>query len=101
MQVSTQHTGDTITITLEGRFDFSAHRVFRSQYEATLQIPEVKHIALNMAKVEYLDSSALGMLLLLNEGARASNIQVAIVNCPENVMKILNIANFGRIFKIS
>ncbi len=101
MQVSTQHNCDTITITLEGRFDFSAHRVFRSQYEASLQIPEVKHVALNMAKVEYLDSSALGMLLLLNEGARANNIQVAIINCPENVMKILNIANFGRIFKIS
>jgi anti-anti-sigma factor len=86
---------------MEGRFDFSAHRVFRSQYESCLQIPGVKHVALNMAKVEYLDSSALGMLLLLNEGARATNIQVAITNCPDNVKKILNIANFERIFNVS
>jgi anti-anti-sigma factor len=101
MQVTIQHTDDTVTMIMEGRFDFSAHRDFRNQYEVALQIAGLKHIALSMEKVEYLDSSALGMLLLLNERARASNIQTTIINCPENVMKILNIANFGRIFKIS
>jgi anti-anti-sigma factor len=101
MQVTIQHSGDMVTMAMEGRFDFSAHRDFRTQYEAALQLPDIKQIALNMANVEYLDSSALGMLLLLNERARSSNIQITIVQCPENVKKILNIANFGRIFNIS
>jgi anti-anti-sigma factor len=51
-----------------------------------------------MAGVEYLDSSALGMLLILKERAGATNKRVAITNCRGAVKQVLDIANFGKLF---
>ena len=54
---------------------------------------------LNMSELTYLDSSALGMLLLLKDYAQ-KDVNIAIVNCIPEVYKILEIANFDRLFAI-
>jgi anti-anti-sigma factor len=48
----------------------------------------------------YLDSSALGMLLLLRDHAGGDSSQVKIVNCNADVKKILTISNFEQLFTI-
>jgi anti-anti-sigma factor len=48
----------------------------------------------------YLDSSALGMLLLLRDHAGGDSSQVKIVNCNADVKKILSISNFEQLFTI-
>ena len=101
MNIASKQDGDKVTLVLSGRFDFSVHRDFRTGYEDALNAAGAKKIALDMAAVDYLDSSALGMLLLLNERARATNAEVSIVRCSPGVMKILEIANFSKIIKIS
>lgn len=100
MNISTKQAGTETILALSGRFDFNAHRDFRNSYEAALQNSATKTINLDMALVDYLDSSALGMLLLLNEKARAANIEIVISACPQNVRKIIEVANFSKIFKI-
>ncbi len=100
MNIVSKQVGGEFVLALSGRFDFNAHRDFRNGYEPALQNSSVKTLNLNMEKVDYLDSSALGMLLLLNEKARASNIEVIISACPANIKKIIEVANFSRIFKI-
>jgi len=53
-----------------------------------------------MSKLDYLDSSALGMLMLLNERAKAVSKSIALV-CPSDVVKqVLEVANFNRLFTI-
>ncbi len=101
MNITSKQEADKITLTLNGRFDFSVHRDFRTSYEDALKITGIKKIALDMSAVDYLDSSALGMLLLLNERARATNAEVNIARCSPGVMKILEIANFSKIIKTS
>jgi anti-anti-sigma factor len=101
MDISKKQDGDKVTLALSGRFDFSAHRNFRNYYQDALELVNIKSIVLDMAGVDYLDSSALGMLLLLNEHARASNVEISITHCSAGVMKILNIANFSKIIKIA
>ena len=101
MKITRKQDGDNVTLTLNGRFDFSAHRDFRTSYEDALKITGIKKITLDMAAVNYLDSSALGMLLLLNERARNSSAEVNITRCSTGVMKILDIANFSKIIKIT
>jgi len=48
----------------------------------------------------YLDSSALGMLLLLRDHAGGETAHVRIVNCNPDVRKILTISNFEQLFNI-
>lgn len=91
---------DTAVIRLTGRFDFSGHREFRHCYEAALQEPAVRRIDVDLKNVEYLDSSALGMLLLLKEQADARALPVALLNCGGTVKDILEVANFGVMFSM-
>jgi anti-anti-sigma factor len=88
-------------IQLHGRFDVSAHRAFKSSYESQLAATGVDELKIDMGGVEYVDSSALGMLLILKERAGAANKRLALTNCRGSVRRILDIANFGKLFQIS
>ena len=88
------------TIRLGGRFDFSAHRVFRDAVAQALVPGEVRELQVDLRDVGYLDSSALGMLLMLRDKARAANCLLSLANCTGNVKQILEIANFGRLFSM-
>lgn len=91
-------SGDELTISIEGRFDFSAHQEFRDCYERIEDDPDSYVVDLN--RTTYLDSSALGMLLLLRDHAGGDNAEVRIVNCNRDVKKILTISNFEQLFSI-
>ena len=62
MQTQVRTSEGVAQIQLQGRFDFGAHREFKSSYEAPLGAPEVRELEIDMAGVEYLDSSALAPL---------------------------------------
>ncbi len=51
-------------------------------------------------QVVYLDSSALGMLLLLKEKVNSAHKSLALINCHDSVRQVLEIACFGKIFTI-
>jgi anti-anti-sigma factor len=85
-------------IRLAGRFDFNAHRTFREACEPALHLAGVREIEIDFSDVEYLDSSALGMLLMLKEKAQATSRVVALANCNGTVKQVLDIANFGKLF---
>jgi len=86
---------------MNGRFDFFAHREFKDAYSQLLQQKNLARLVLNMADVSYLDSSALGMLLLLNERAAAENKIVELSRANTTTKQIFDIANFGKLFTIS
>lgn len=90
------------TLAIQGRFDFSAHKEFRKCGEEALAMPGLKTIEVDLREVDYLDSSALGMLLLLREKARAASAcEVSLSGCRGLVQQILEVANFSRLFKIT
>jgi anti-anti-sigma factor len=86
-------------IRLQGRFDFNAHRDFREAIDTALASPAVA-IAVDFDGVEYLDSSALGMLLMLRDRAKGASREVTLTSCRGAVRQILDIANFGKLFSI-
>ncbi len=89
------------TLAVVGRFDFNIHREFRQNYEDILATPGIREIAVDLSRVEYIDSSALGMLLLLREKAMDRNIRVDLEHAHGAVRSVLEVANFGRLFQIS
>lgn len=100
MQVTKIIDGGKAVMKLSGRFDFNTHRDFREGFEAILKNADVRSLDLDFSDVDYMDSSALGMLLLLNERAMARNISLSLVGCAGVVKQILDIANFGKLFTI-
>lgn len=100
MAISAQLDADdqALVINVSGRFDFSLHQEFRDAYEG--QQAEVGAYRVDMSEATYLDSSALGMLLLLRDYAGGDQARVEIVNCNADVRKILSISNFEQLFTI-
>lgn len=91
--------GKELTIKVKGRFDFSAHQEFRNAYESAPQ--SMSSFIVDLRDATYLDSSALGMLLLLRDHAGGDTAHVRIVNCNPDVRKILTISNFEQLFSIN
>ena len=89
---------ECLTILVKGRFDYSCHKSFKDAYS---DVSKAKAYEVNLADVTYLDSSALGMLLLLRDHAGSEKIQVRLVNVNSAVIDILKIANFHRLFDIT
>lgn len=87
-----------ISITVDQNFDFSQHQSFRDSYSKC----DVKgtHFTLDLSDTEYIDSSALGMILLLKEHADNISGTLLISKPSRTVNKILEIAQFHRLMSI-
>ena len=96
--ITTSASETELTISIRGRFDFSAQRNFRHAYETIENCPTT--FLINMNETTYVDSSALGMLLILREHAGGDEAKITLINCNEDIKKNLQITNFGKLFKI-
>lgn len=98
MAIGYEFDKGTLTIKLAGRLDFAMYQAFSDAYSS--QEPDhVSHYILDMSALSYLDSSALGMLLLLKDHA-TNTAKISIINCSKDVSKIFEIANFNQLFDI-
>ena len=97
-QVSCRRKARTVTIRIRGRFDYTAHREFRKAYEK--EVLENTTVVLDMAQVDRIDSTALGMLLALQERAGGRHADVVLENCSAGVREVLEVANFQKLFRI-
>ncbi|HNQ04936.1 MAG TPA: STAS domain-containing protein [Thiobacillaceae bacterium] len=98
MQIARQDETHRVLLRLSGRFDFHCHGDFRRAYEEALETSPASLLVLDFTEVDYLDSSALGMLLLLREKADASEKQIVLSGLQGMVKQILDVANFGKLF---
>lgn len=88
------------SIFMEGRFDFLVHREFKQAYMDMLDNPAIHEIEVDMQRLDFMDSSALGMLLLLRERVHAVSKSIALANPSEIASKLLWVANFDKLFPI-
>ncbi len=92
-------TEGELTIKIDGRFDFGIHQDFRNAYEKAGE--KASSFIIDLRTTSYLDSSALGMLLLLRDYAGGDKADINIINANPDVLKILTISNFQQLFKIA
>ncbi len=101
MQVNVTKDGGKVLIQLSGRFDFNTHHEFRSAVEPLATDAGVTVVTIDFSDVDYLDSSALGMLLMLRDRMSSAKKEVTLAGVHGNVKQVLDIANFGKLFRIS
>ena len=96
--ISRSYDGNDLIIKVNGKFDYSLHSEFRKSYKDEEVSGEYR---VDLEETDYLDSSALGMLLLLKEYAEASSSSVKIINAGSEIKEILVIASFDKLFEIN
>jgi len=95
--VTSSREGSTVTIRISGHFGFPAYRPFREAYVTN---PAGTRYVVDLHGTEYMDSSALGMLLVLREHAGGERAAIRIEKARPEVRQILQTAHFDRLFTI-
>lgn len=90
--------GNTITITMPPEFDFHSHKEFR-QFQ-TNSTASTKFV-LDFAQTRFIDSSALGMLLLMREELGGDRSRIKLINCQKTIRGLLEMANFHKLFDVA
>lgn len=90
---NSKHDEFQITVHNNGRFDFSVYKEFRDAYA---DHDRAYTYVLDLGAVEYIDSAALGMLLVLKEFADKHHSTLKIMNCKPYVKKIFQVANLDK-----
>ena len=100
MAVKTQisEDGNVLTITVPSQLNITAHKEFGEAYKDNLA--QVSSCIVDMTDVEFMDSSALGMMLMFREKAVAENVEISISNAAPSIKKIFTMANFDKLFKV-
>ncbi len=87
-----------LTLHMPERFDFELHRAFRNTYRQAQPLPRA--YVIDLSSVTAMDSSALGMLLLLREHAGGESADIHVVNACNEVRELLDAVGFDRLFML-
>ena len=80
MAANSRSPSGTARITMPERFDFSMYCGFMKSCTPLLNNPDVREIEVELSALEYLDSFALDMLMLLKERATAANKSLSLLS---------------------
>jgi anti-anti-sigma factor len=86
-----------LVMEIGGRFDFNLHHQFRRAYHG---LPATTRFVVDLRNTTYMDSSAMGMLLLLREYAGKENAKIRLINCSPEIKKVLAVSNMDKLFPL-
>jgi anti-anti-sigma factor len=89
----------TLHLTLRGRFTFLENSRFR-EIVRSLPKGEVRHVQIHIKDLTFVDSAALGMLLLIREEAHKHSIDIALVSPQGQPEKMFAMARFDQLFSM-
>jgi anti-sigma B factor antagonist len=99
LQVNARWVGDVLVVQCAGRIVAGAeaqalHDIVRQE------LPQQPQIVLEMAEVQFIDSSGLGTIVRLMSAARAAGGDVKICQPPAIMRKALTMTNLHKVFEI-
>ena len=89
--------GQVLTIRITDTFGFEVGKAFRKAYEQGDQ--KTKYV-IDLEDTNYMDSSSLGMLLVLREHAGGDYATINIINTSPELHKLFKLARFDKLFAI-
>lgn len=92
MQVTVKDLDQVILIEVEGDIEMTTMKPFKEKaFEVGSQSEKDVHI--DLGKVDYLDSSGMGVLLTLSKMLRKKNKSMKIINYSEKIKKIIHLSS--------
>jgi len=85
---------------LQGRLSFRSYPDFKAATQGPLEDPAIREIHLDLAGVDHLDSSALGMILHLKQKADLQGKEIVLTRPSPAISTVLGVVNFGKFLRI-
>jgi anti-anti-sigma factor len=98
MEFTQERAADGLVMALRGSFTFKDHHSFRALLDA-LRGAGSRHV-LDLSGLEFVDSAALGMLLIADDEARAAGWALTLRRPPPRVARLIEVAAMDSIFTI-
>lgn len=99
MNFSSTQTPDGATISLTGAFTFNDHHSFRAVLDILKTASGPRHV-LDLSGIDFLDSAALGMLLIAQDLAQASSWALILRKPADRVAQLIELSALHTIFTI-
>ncbi len=99
MNYTTTSNGSATEVHMSGRFTYADHQSFRDLID-TFRDLKGRKVVLDMSGVEFVDSAAMGMLLLARETALGHGVETVIRNPAGKVRSLMQVARFDSLFAI-
>ncbi len=90
---------NTWNVNLSGELDVSNCNKLKSYLNELLE-EQMLDITLDIKSLEYIDSTGLGILIGILKVLKSNEKEIKIVNCRDNIKKILNITGLDKIFNL-
>ena len=87
--------GDTILATLAGDFDMQATFTIEPALERALQTPDLRRIELDLHRLQFIDSTGIGVIVRLHANAQRQGIELHIRRGPPAVHRIFEKTGFA------
>jgi anti-anti-sigma factor len=91
--------GKTLILSVVGEFCFSQHREFTEAYASFIVEGGLVHV--NLAEAHHMDSSGLGMLILLHDHTKKYHQKVQIDSPSAANRQVLHTASFDKLFRVT
>ena len=99
MEYACETKGNEFYIQVNGRMTHADHRGFRGIL-ASINENDVERIVFDLAHAEFMDSSALGMLLIVRDAAVQQRRVVVLKGASGQVGKLISIGKLHKYFEI-
>lgn len=99
MHSEMSHDGGALTFRLSGQLTFSDHGAFRSIVGQIKDAPE-STVVFDFQDAEFIDSSALGMLLLARDAAVDRKAKIILRKYNGQIEKIFTSSRFDQLFTL-
>ena len=86
-------------IILEGGMSFSDHEDFQKMMLA-FDLPAGDQVVLNLSTLQHVDSSGLGMLLIVGAEAQKKALKLRLVSPRAEVRRVIDLGRLDRVFDI-
>ena len=92
---SSDQTDDTVVVRLAGQFDMAATFTLEPELERLTQETASSALVVDMGGVEFMDSSALGLLLATRQRLQTEDVRFVVADPSTPVRRLLELAGAG------
>jgi HptB-dependent secretion and biofilm anti anti-sigma factor len=98
MDVTQEQGVDSVIVHIAGRFDFGSRKIFKDAMDQAIQ--KGMPVVLDLGQVTFVDSSALGLLVITHQNFRKKKIVLCLINPQTYVRQVLDLANIAKMIPI-
>lgn len=97
--INTKENNDFIEVLPIGEIDIYTSPMFKEEVFNIINA-ENKDLVINAEKLDYLDSTGLGVFMSILKAVKEKNLNIRLINIKSNIYKLFDITGLNKIFNI-